>query len=146
MNFYQRLLKINDEYALVKSFLALCKNTKFLNYYNILHGHNKRDNIHDREQRIMTSTVSMLFYYNSLTDVKKKCIIYNSFMDDYKRGLISRWRLSNHKLYIEQVDIVFHLFLELNVSVSGVMFWRTNIMRSIFVLPSIIFVRTSCIY
>ena len=43
----------------------------------------------------------MLAYYNSITDVKRKCIIYDNFMDDSKRYIITRWRLSNHKLYIE---------------------------------------------
>ena len=43
----------------------------------------------------------MLSYYRSIIDVNDKCIIYNALMNDDLRSKISRWRLSNHKLYIE---------------------------------------------
>ena len=99
--FYQRLLKTNENDALVKCFLKLCKDTKIINYYNTLHNHHKINNIRDHEQRILSSTTSMLSYYRLMTNVEKKCIIYNCFMDDCKRSSITRWRLSNHKLHIE---------------------------------------------
>ena len=43
----------------------------------------------------------MLQYYTSITEVNKICSIYNNFIDDVKRAVITRWRLSNHKLRIE---------------------------------------------
>ena len=99
--FYQCLLKTNENDALVKYVLELCKDTKIIGYYSTLHGRPKISNIWDREQRILLSTTPMLSYYRSITNVVKKCIIYNSFMDDCKRSFITRWRLSNHKLHIE---------------------------------------------
>ena len=99
--FYQRLLKTNENDTLVKYFLELCKDTKIIGYYSTLHARHKISNIWDREQRILLSTTPMLSYYKSITNVGKKCIIYNSFMDDCKRSFITRWRLSNHKLHIE---------------------------------------------
>ena len=85
----------------MKYFLELCKDTKIIGYYITLHGCHKISNIWDREQRIHLSTMPMLSYYSSITNVEEKCIIYNSFMDDCKRSFITRWRLSNHKLHIE---------------------------------------------
>ena len=43
----------------------------------------------------------MLQYYRSMLNPKKKSSIYSNFVDDLKRQVITRWRLSNHKLLIE---------------------------------------------
>ena len=43
----------------------------------------------------------MLKYYNSVVDTRKKSHIYCNYIDDRKRFIITRWRLSNHKLLIE---------------------------------------------
>ena len=43
----------------------------------------------------------MLSYYKQIVDVKTKSNIYTQFIDDRKRSVITRWRLSNHKLFIE---------------------------------------------
>ena len=43
----------------------------------------------------------MLQYYASLVNVKEKSSIYCNFMDDRYRKVITRWRLSNHKLRVE---------------------------------------------
>ena len=42
----------------------------------------------------------MISYYRNLVDPEKSCI-YNSFASDYHRFIITRWRLSNHKIRIE---------------------------------------------
>ena len=49
---------------------------------------------------IQTSTKSMITYYREMIDVEKSCI-YTSFLNDYYRKVITRWRLSCHKLKIE---------------------------------------------
>ena len=43
----------------------------------------------------------MLQYYSSLIDASKKSSIYTNFVMDSKRQVITRWRVSNHKLLIE---------------------------------------------
>ena len=43
----------------------------------------------------------MLRYYASLIDIHTKSPIYSNFIDDRKRAINTRWRLSNHKLLIE---------------------------------------------
>ena len=40
-------------------------------------------------------------YYASIVNVKEKSSIYSNFVDDRYRKVITRWRLSNHKLKIE---------------------------------------------
>ena len=72
-----------------------------IEYYNSLSSTNKSDNIRNREQRILESNSSMLQYYASITNIEQKSRIYSNFVDDRKRAIITRWRLSNHKLFIE---------------------------------------------
>ena len=43
----------------------------------------------------------MMQYYASIVNVKEKSTIYSNFVDDRHRKVITRWRLSNHKLRIE---------------------------------------------
>ena len=43
----------------------------------------------------------MSVYCSTIVNVKEKNIIYNSFMHDCKRAVISRRRLSNHKFRVE---------------------------------------------
>ena len=57
--------------------------------------------IRDRQRKILESNASMLQYYASVVDVKSKSSIYTNFIDDRRRSVITRWRLSNHKLFIE---------------------------------------------
>ena len=45
--------------------------------------------------------MSMCIYYRELQLVNEMCCIYSSFLNDYHRYIISRWRLSCHSLKIE---------------------------------------------
>ena len=83
------------------SVLNLCRETSIVRYYESLHGHNKEDNIADRQRRIATSESSMMIYYRNLVDIVNEPMIYNSYMNDSQRQVITRWRLSNHKLQVE---------------------------------------------
>ena len=47
----------------------------------------------------MESSSSMCKYYRDM-NVHNKCCIYNSFLNDYHRQIITRWRLYNHNLKI----------------------------------------------
>ena len=49
---------------------------------------------------IESSTKSRVIYYRNLIHPDKSCI-YTSFLNDYFRKVISRWRLSCHKVKIE---------------------------------------------
>ena len=84
----------------------------------------------------------MLAYYKSITDVTRKCIIYDNFMDDSKRYVITRWRLSYHKLYIE-TGRYKTLPVERKENVRYVISLKMNFMLSTTVLDSIVFDQNS---
>ena len=86
---------------MVKSILRLCNNTPFVDHYKSLRPDIKKTNIENRETKILGSDASMLQYYASIINVKEKSSIYSNFIVDSKRTVITRWRLSNHKLRIE---------------------------------------------
>ena len=85
----------------MKSVLRICRNTEFVAYYESLTPNIVKRNIKEREQKIINATTPMLQYYCLLIDAKKKSSIYGSYIDDRSRYIITRWRLSNHKLFIE---------------------------------------------
>ena len=99
--FYQKVKSLKKEEAVVVSILELCKDTPFVNYYESLLPDNKMHNIHEREVRIHQSESSMTQYYCSIVNVETKANIYTNLVDDRYRRIITRWRLSNHKLRIE---------------------------------------------
>ena len=78
----------------------MCTGDDMLKYYNNLHGHHQVDNLYKRTNTIMNSERSMITYYRNIISPVKSCI-YNSFLCDYFSSIITRWRLSNHKLKIE---------------------------------------------
>ena len=58
------------------------------------------DDLNQRQRSIFNTDSSMLKYY-AMMEFNEKSSIYCSYMDDIERGIISRWRLSNHRLKIE---------------------------------------------
>ena len=99
--FFKKVEELPEEDAMVVSVLKLCRNTSIVKYYESLHDHNREDNIKQRMERISSSEAPMIAYYRSIVDTETKSPIYSSFMNDSKRNVITRWRLSNHKLQIE---------------------------------------------
>ena len=81
------------------SIIEICGETEIIQYYKNLCNNNAKHEIQVRERRIRESTTSMCMYYCQLGI--SKCDIYNSMLHDYYRYVITRWRLSNHKLMIE---------------------------------------------
>lgn len=86
--------------AIVKSIMRLCEEGSILRYYRSLHNRHCTDDIIDREHRVHTSDRTALSYYTAM-NFDSKSVIYCSYMDDVKRGVLTRWRLSNHRLKIE---------------------------------------------
>ena len=99
--FFNKITDLSEDEAVVKSIFELCKDTPIVHYYESLHDSNQEENIKQREQRITNAESSMLDYYKSVVNVTEKSNIYSNFMDDHYRAVITRWRLSNHKLRIE---------------------------------------------
>ena len=98
--FFQKISKMSADEAIVKVMVDKLKGSGMLSYYEELRGENGIREIKEREQRILTSQNSLCKYYVELGLVDK-CNIYSSMLSDYHRIIISRWRLSNHKLNIE---------------------------------------------
>ena len=96
--FYKKLSAITHDAATVKHVVDMCTGDDMIKYNNNLHGHHQEDNLCKR--RIMNCESSMITYYRYIISPVKSCI-YNSFLHDYFRFIITRWRLSNHKLKIE---------------------------------------------
>ena len=86
---------------MVRSILELCKNTPIARYYESLDECNRETNVIERETKIKNSDASMMKYYCSIVNVDEISNIYTNLVDDRFRFVISRWRLSNHKLRIE---------------------------------------------
>ena len=91
---------------------------------------------------MIESDAPMLQYYSSIVNPRKKSSIYSSFLDDQKGEIITRWRLSNHKLQIEtgryrvpRVDRADRKCYECNV--------LEDEHHAIFVCPAFNFIRTS---
>lgn len=77
-------------------------NTKiFIDYYSSLRPNTLQSNRTERTERLSHSIKSTEIRYISLFQLKYNNILYNSMINDLDRILISRWRLSSHKLYIE---------------------------------------------
>ena len=99
-NFFKKISQLQYDDAIIKSIIEICKNDEILRYYANLHNHNYIDDIKEREIRINTSNNSLAKYYVEMAFINRSCI-YNSFLNDDLRGIITRWRLSNHCLKIE---------------------------------------------
>ena len=96
-----KIMLLDENDAMVKSTFHLCEDTSIVEYYKGLHNRHKEIDIRKRKDGILNSPKSMTIYYRSIVDVNKECIIYNCLMIDDLRSILSRWRLSNHKLKIE---------------------------------------------
>ena len=99
-NFFQKISNMSADDAIVKLMIEKFIGCEMLTHYETLRDKNGIREIEEREQRIRTSTNSMCMYYCNL-QLLDKSVIYNSMISDYHRTVISRWRLSNHRLNIE---------------------------------------------
>ena len=98
--FFEKLSGMSQDDAIVKLIMDMFSDGEMMKYYKTLHGKSGSQDMEEREQRIRTSQQSMCKYYSELGLISESQI-YNSMLSDYYRVIISRWRLSNHRLNIE---------------------------------------------
>ena len=91
---------MSSDDAIVKVIMDMFGDSGMLTYYGNLQDKNGAREMEERKQRIHTSPNSMCKYYCDL-NLANKSSIYDSMLSDYYRVIISRWRLSNHRLNIE---------------------------------------------
>ena len=98
--FFSKISEMSANDAIAKMIVDMFEDSTMLNYYKNLDDKNGDREMREREERIHTSQQSMCRYYVGL-NLTPKCDIYNAMLSDYYRVIISRWRLSNHRLNIE---------------------------------------------
>ena len=58
-------------------------------------------NITERKNRLLNEETTRITAYKEITNLEYNSVLYNSFVNDELRIVITRWRLSCHKLRIE---------------------------------------------
>ena len=58
-------------------------------------------NIRERKERLETLETTKITLYRNITNLEHNTALYHSFVNDELRIVITRWRLSCHKLRIE---------------------------------------------
>ena len=103
-NFKKKIEQTKKEESLMKEIWDLCQtqnNPNLCEYYRNIADNNSTLNMNDRRSRIESSEQSMIVRYRSLIGLSYPSILYSSYLDDEKRKIITRWRLSSHRLHIE---------------------------------------------
>ena len=98
--FFKRISSLNNEDAILKSFTGICSDTGIIQYYNNLHDQHVELNKIERYNRILNSDTTMATRYRNM-NLFNFSTIYNTYLNDKFRTVITRWRLSNHRLRIE---------------------------------------------
>ena len=100
-DFFQKLSELTEDQAIVKSIMNLCSHLGIIKHYEGLSNTNRDDDITIKKDEITTSTETMKHRYYSLTNNTYCSAIYDTFMNEKYRILITRWRLSCFDLKIE---------------------------------------------
>ena len=82
--------------------MNLCKHLDIVKHYENLSDTNRRDNIVTKKYDLLNSTETMKQRYYNLTQNNYCASIYDTFMKEEYRTLITRWRLSCFDLRIER--------------------------------------------
>ena len=100
-NFYQNLLKLGEEESICRKLVSLFHYLPMFDYYRGLRENAVKRSKASRIEQSRNNTNTLSERYHKLIDLKYNHIIYNSFLPEYLRVIITRWRLSNHDLRIE---------------------------------------------
>ena len=81
--------------------LELCKELEIVKYYEELSNDNRVQNLAEKKELCSNATGTYLTRYTELTDLSYCPAIYESFMREDLRILLTRWRMSCFELAIE---------------------------------------------
>ena len=107
LNFFTKILKHEEDAAVVIGIMNLynskvdARSEGIINYYHKLQPNNKERNKSQRMDRINTSELSMTIRYREVSNLQYVDVLYNSFMTEKYRTVITRWRMSCHSLRIQ---------------------------------------------
>ena len=103
--FGEKIKKLGKDEALAKEIWDLCviqgEPTGLRRYYENIQDNNRTKNIEERKSKIENSNESMYTRYKLICGTGTSDTLYKHYIDDSKRKIITRWRLSSHKLKIE---------------------------------------------
>ena len=78
-----------------------CEEATIATYYLKLKSNNKSQDIAERKNRLTNATTTIKARYFQLTNLRYCNILYSAFVNERDRIVITRWRLSCHKLRVE---------------------------------------------
>ena len=89
--------------AMVKSVWIKSQNarSKLSTYYNQLSGFNSEEDKLSRKRYLSTSTKSRDIHYREMIGLQQENCLYDSYVNDKARTIVTRWRLSNLILAVE---------------------------------------------
>ena len=102
--FFQKICLFQQDEAIVKyivdRFMEMNLTWTRDNFMK-LRDDNVEINKKERRKRINESDKTMCKTYNEITSLKEPTLLYSSMINDLDRIVITRWRLSSHRLHIE---------------------------------------------
>ena len=98
---FNKFLSFRDDEAVAKKILSTYRHLGMCAYYDRLEPNISYWNKRRRLERLTNVTSTYLIRYYELIDLNLNHIIYDTYVKEEIRIVITRWRLSNHKLKIE---------------------------------------------
>ena len=99
--FYHKLQSLEEGTAIVLDVLEMCKDLAIVRYYEELSDNHRLQNLAEKKQCCTNATGTYSVRYTELTDLNYCPAIYESYMREDLRILLTRWRLSCFDLAIE---------------------------------------------
>ena len=99
--FYEKCKKLSREESVIADILELCKDLEIISYYEGIESDLDAQCKNQMKENIQTATTTHCQRYNELTDLQNVDAVYNRFLREDKRILLTKWRLSSHDLHIE---------------------------------------------
>ena len=100
-NFYERFKLLNQEDCIARRILDLCLHLDICKYYDSLDSNILNEAKTQMKSRLTESTSTYNARYVDITNCTYNSTIYNEYLSEYKRIIITKWRLSSHRLHIE---------------------------------------------
>ena len=99
-NFYTNLLQLKEDESITRKLMSLYNNLPMFDYYRGLQKDVVEKNKVNRLDESGKCTHTHTERYHHLINLKYNHVVY-SFVPEYLRVMITRWRLSNHDLRVE---------------------------------------------
>ena len=100
-NFYRKLLSLDEDSAVILDVLELCKELAIVKYYESLRNDHCSESLAEKRQSCIDATGTYTKRYTELTDLKYCPALYETYMREDLRIVVTRWRLSCFDLMIE---------------------------------------------